>query len=429
MALKVSFETLGCRYNRFETAEMACDLENAGFVAAGPEETPDVIVINTCSVTSKSEAKCRAAIRQAHAQNPKAAVVVAGCYSQMNPEAIASEEGVALVLGNVEKFDLAMALRDLKNGEGERIRVGTKEAPTTLAVRPVKKLEGRTNAYVKIQSGCGEVCAFCIVKVARGKSISARPEEIVAQVRAMAESGVCEAVFTGINVGEYDGGIGFAGLLEKTLEETDMRRIRISSINPQHVTDELIELMATSPRICRHLHIPLQSGSDGVLKRMRRPYTAAQYEALLNKLAERIPGIGIGADVMVGFPGETEEEFNETYSLIERSPIMMLHVFAYSPRKGTEAFDMPGRLEKSVLKQRSAALKALSGEKRLAAGKAMIGERLEVLVENTRGAGGRLKGFSGNYFPVTFNGPDSLMNTIAEVKIIKAIATGLEGEL
>ncbi|MBI5815553.1 MAG: tRNA (N(6)-L-threonylcarbamoyladenosine(37)-C(2))-methylthiotransferase MtaB [Nitrospinae bacterium] len=425
---KVSFETLGCRYNRFESAEMAYELENAGFAAAGEGETSDIVVINTCSVTSKSAARCRAAIRQARAQNPGAVVVVAGCYSQTNPAEAAAEEGVGLVLGNVEKFELANALKEIGDGGAPaKVMVGSGTRPDYLPVRPVTSLEGRTNAYIKAQSGCDEECSFCVVRIARGKSVSARPDDVVAQVRLMAGKGVREVVFTGINLGQFGGGTGLCGLIKRTLDETSTERVRLSSINPQHVTDELIELMASSPRICRHLHIPLQNGSDRILAAMRRPYTSGMYETLLGKLAKAIPGIGIGADVMVGFPGETEEDFNATYSLIERSPLMMLHVFTYSPREGTEAYSMKGRPPKKEAKARAAMLKKLSGQKRAEAGEKQVGGTLDALVENTRDAAGNLKGFSDNYFPVTFKGPDSLMSAIVPVKIISAGADGLSG--
>ncbi len=429
---KVSFETLGCRFNQFETAEMAHEMEKSGFVFTQAGERADVVVINTCAVTAKSGARCRAAIRKARQDNPGAEVVVAGCYSETSPDTVAREDGVSLVLGNVEKFGLASALASLDSGAGKKILVGgANGAPASLAVRPVTSIEGRTNAYIKAQSGCGEECSYCIVRVARGKSVSADPDEIVAQVRRMAEAGVKEIVFTGINLGEYRSAdsLDLAGLVRKALDETPIPRIRLSSVNPQLVTDDLIGLMASSPRVCRHLHVPLQSGSAAILERMRRPYTPAQYEALLDRLAERIPGIGIGADVMVGFPGETDEDFEQTRSLIERSPIMTLHVFTYSPRNGTEAFSMSGRPPKDVAKARSATLKKLSAKKRERAGARFVGERLDVLVENTRTDGGLLKGFSDNYHPVTFDGPDTLMNRIVSVRITGASGAGLTGEV
>lgn len=429
---KVSFETLGCRFNQFETAEMAHEMEKSGFAFTQAGERSDVVVINTCAVTAKSGARCRAAIRKAREEHPGAEVVVAGCYSETSPDQVAGEDGVSLVLGNVEKFGLASALASLDSGSARKIMVGGANGVSApLAVRPVTSIEGRTNAYIKAQSGCGEECSYCIVRVARGKSVSADPDEIVAQIRRISEAGVKEIVFTGINLGEYrsKGGLDLAGLVKKTLDETPIPRIRLSSVNPQLVTDELIGLMAASPRVCRHLHVPLQSGSDAVLARMRRPYTSAQYEALLNKLAEKIPGIGIGADVMVGFPGETEEDFTMTRSLIERSPIMALHIFIYSPRGGTEAFRMSGRPLKDVSKARSATLKKLSEDKRERAGARFIGQSLDVLVENTQTDGGQLKGFSDNYHPVTFDGPDGLMNRIVSVRITGASGAGLAGEV
>lgn len=429
---KVSFETLGCRFNQFETAEMAHEMEKSGFVFTQAGERSDVVVINTCAVTAKSGARCRAAIRKAREEHPGAEVVVTGCYSETSPDQVAGEDGVSLVLGNVEKFGLASALASLDSGSGAKIMVGgANGASASLAVRPVTSMEGRTNAYIKAQSGCGEQCSYCIVRVARGKSVSADPDEIVAQIRRISEAGVKEIVFTGINLGEYrsEDGLDLAGLVRKTLDETPIPRIRLSSVNPQLITDELIELMATSPRVCRHLHVPLQSGSDAVLERMRRPYTSAQYEDLLNKLAEKIPGIGIGADVMVGFPGETEEDFEKTRSLIERSPIMALHIFIYSPRSGTEAFGMSGRPLKDVSKTRSATLKKLAADKRERAVTRFVGQSLDVLVENTRTDGGQLKGFSDNYHPVTFDGPDDLMNRIVSVNITKASVSGLSGEV
>ncbi|MBI4665741.1 MAG: tRNA (N(6)-L-threonylcarbamoyladenosine(37)-C(2))-methylthiotransferase MtaB [Nitrospinae bacterium] len=426
---KVSFETLGCRFNQFETAEMAYELSQAGFTAADEGERADVVVINTCTVTGKSDARCRAAIRKARADNPGAKVVVAGCLSEMYPEKVAAEEGVNLVLGNVSKFELSSALKKLEGWKNGPLVITGGEQSGVLPVRPVTNLAGRTNAYIKIQTGCGEVCSFCVVRISRGASVCAEPGAIVNQVRAMAGAGVREVVLTGINLGQYlFDGLSLPGLIRKILNKTDVERIRLSSVNPQHVSDELVGLIAGSARICRHLHIPAQSGSAKVLTLMRRPYSPEFYEGLVNNLARNIPGIGIGADVMVGFPGETETEFTETFDLLNRSPLMMLHVFTYSPRKGTDAFEMSGRPVKDELKRRAGLLKALSAEKRAQAGEKMAGQTLYVLVENTRTARGQLKGFTDNYFPTVFDGPDSLMNTIAPVKILSASATGLSGE-
>lgn len=431
MRRKVSFETLGCRYNRLESAEMAYELQKAGFEPVGSGAPSDVVVINTCTVTGRSDAKARAAIRRARERNPEAVVVVAGCYSETRPDEVVAQEGVDLVVRAAKKFDIAEALKNFVK-EGRAVTLdGDGVGREFLPVRPIANMEGRTNAYLKIQSGCGEACSFCIVKVARGGSLSARAEDVVRQVGRLSAAGIKEVVLTGINLGEYGRGRddGLAALIEKILEETDMSRIRLSSINPNEVTDGLIGLMAESPRVCRHLHIPLQSGSDTVLKRMKRPYTASFYEELLGKIAASVPGVGLGADVMVGFPGETDEEFEQTASLIRRTPLSMLHVFAYSPREGTEAYGMPGQVLKSVKKKRSSVLKAIAERKGDKARRRHLGQTFDVLVENTRDGEGMLKGFTDNYFSVRMLGPDSLMNKIAPVKIVSTAPGGYIGEV
>ncbi|VAX22485.1 tRNA t(6)A37-methylthiotransferase [hydrothermal vent metagenome] len=425
---KISFETLGCRYNRLESSEMAYELEQAGYALAPSSGDSDVVVINTCSVTSKSAARCRVAVRKAKDANPKALIVVAGCYSETNPDEAIKLPGVDIVLDNLSKFDVAQALKKL-NGISP-LHIIKKEKRESLEVRPITKMEGRTNAYLNIQSGCGEDCSFCIVKVARGKNRSASSTDIVTQVKRLSESGIKEVALSGINIGEFGKGgkDNLARLVMRILDETDIPRVRLSSINPNNVTDELIDLMASSPRFCRHLHIPLQSGSDSVLKRMNRPYSADMYEDLLNRLAERVPGIGLGADVMAGFPSETENEFHETFNLIERSPLMMLHVFSYSPRKGTEAYIMQNNVSKEIKKKRSALLKGLSIEKNKNMRGRFVGKNMNVLIENKRGKDGFLKGFSDNYLPVALKGPDKIRNEIVSVKILSDSGERLIGE-
>jgi len=412
----ISFATLGCRYNRFESAEMAYELNRAGYTHAPEGEAADVVVVNTCAVTGRGAAKARAAIRGVKARHPRARVVVTGCYAELSPDEVAAVEGVDLVVGNAEKFDLADALRRMESGAA--VMVGVRERPPKLPVRPVTALEGRTNAYLNIQSGCGEVCSFCVVRHARGKSRSADAGELVAQVRRLCEAGVHEVVLSGINVGQYrDGDTALARLIGRMLDETDIARIRLSSVNPNDVTDELIGLMAhAAPRFCRHLHIPLQSGSDAILGRMRRPYTAARYEAKLNEIAARIPDIGLGADVMTGFPGEGEAEFEQTRALIERSPVMMLHVFPYSRRPGTEAAAFKDAPVKEESRRRAAMLKALGAAKRTAFIERHAGRVMDVLVETTPDeATGLLKGFTDTYIPVVFEGGGEYKGRLARV--------------
>lgn len=425
---KISFETLGCRYNQYETAEMAYELKEAGFQVAGIDGTADVVVINTCTVTDKSDARCRAAIRKAKEANPKAQVVVAGCYAETNPDEIVKVSGVDLVLGNISKFSVADLLDDLPSGD-TKVIVGEK-APEILPVRPVGRIAGRTNAYLNIQTGCNETCAFCIVRIARGKNRSSNPDKIIEQIGRISNSGIREVVLSGVNLGDYGKNTptSLAMLVRRMLDETALERIRFSSINPNTITDELIDLIASSNRVCRHLHIPLQSGSDKILKAMRRPYLSEDYLKLLDRLVSKIPDIGIGADVMVGFPGETEKDFERTYALLEYAPVMMLHVFAYSPRENTDAYTMSGRVDKKELKRRSKALKTLSAKKGGNFRARFVGKTLDTLIENSRGSDGRLKGFSDNYLPVTLDGPDELRGAITPITIISSGGDRLLGK-
>ena len=425
---KVSFETLGCRYNRYETAEMAHELADAGYRLVKDSEEPDVVVINTCTVTDKSDTRCRAAVRRAKSKNPQARVVVAGCYVETNPEEASDVAGVDLALGAESKFSIATALANLENG-GDKVITGG-DVPHILPVRPVERLDGRTNAYLNVQGGCDEVCSFCIVRVARGASRSADPDQIVSQIGRMENAGVKEVVLSGVNLGDYGSGTSasLAGLVLQILDKTRIERVRFSSINPNTITDELIEVMANEERICRHLHVPLQSGSDKILKLMRRPYTSMDYEILLDRLASKIPDVGIGADVMVGFPGETEEEYRMSYELLKRSAVMMFHVFAWSPREKTEAFLLEDRVSKPDAKRRSRELKELSSKKSKSFRADLVGMTLKVLVENSRGKDGRLKGFSDNYANVVFDGPDELRGEIIPVAILSAEGDHLWGE-
>ena len=393
-------------------------MESAGYRAVPPSQAADVVIVNTCTVTAKSDARCRSAIRSAKADNPGATLVVTGCYAETSPDKVACVEGVDLVAGAGEKFSIPELLRDIDGGNGVKTVID-KPLPDLLPVHPVKAMEGRTNAYLNVQSGCDEVCTFCIVRFARGRSRSADPGQLVEQVNRLASAGIHEVVLSGINIGQYRSadGMSLAGLIQKILDSTDIQRIRISSVNPNDVTDELIDLMAGSRRVCRHLHIPLQSGSDIVLERMRRPYTSAEYFRLLDRLAAKIPDIGLGADVMVGFPGETDREFEKTYQLLEESPLMMLHVFAYSPREGTDAFGMDDAPPRHMAKERSAKLKKLSAGLGAAFRQRFIGSTLDALIESSRDNGGKLKGFSDNYIPVGLEGPDGWMNKVVSVKI------------
>lgn len=429
MNKKVSIITLGCRYNLFESAEIEHELREAGYENVQKEEQAGLVVINSCSVTDKSDARCRAAIRKARMEHPNAKIVVAGCYAETNPEELLRIEEVDIVAGKNAKFSFVSNL-DRADGEGAILVENGEQKTGYLPLRPVTNLRGRTNAYLNIQGGCDEECSFCIVRIARGNSRSALPADLINRINAMHDFGIREIVLSGINLGDYRSGDGdtLADLLGLIETQTDIERIRLSSINPNTIDDRLIETIAGSDRICNHLHIPLQSGSDKILRIMKRPYSSADYKNLLQKLVSAMPDIGIGADIMVAFPGESEKDFEESFSLLAESPVTMLHVFSYSPREGTTAFEMKNRIEKQIAKKRSARLKDLSAMLGKKARNRFIGKTLSVLAENSRDRNGFVKGFSRNYLPVAFEGSDELLGDIVEVRITAEENNRLVGE-
>ncbi len=428
----VAFATLGCRLNQVESQELGALLESRGFRVAGAGEPAHVYVVNTCTVTGKADFSDRQAIRQITRKNPAALLVVTGCYAQTNAEAVARIPGVDLVLGNGDKYRLPELLADLVNrprleNPKPEIRLGDIAAPRDMPGVPVVRGTGRTRAFVKIQDGCQHRCAFCIVPAARGPSRSRDPKVVLDQVRALVEAGYREVTLTGVDIGHYGWDLfpraTLAALVRQVAEVPGLRWLRLSSVLPAYFTPELVEVVTTSPVVAPHLHLPLQSGSDRVLRLMRRPYNVAMYRGLVERLTAAIPRLGLGADVIVGHPGETEADFETTVSLVNELPFSYLHVFSYSDRKGTEAARLPGRVPPPVTRERSRRLRALGLEKGLLFRRGMIGERREVLVlaERERGTR-RLAGLTSNYVEVVFDGPDDLARRFATVMIKDANA-------
>ncbi len=428
----VAFATLGCRLNQVESQELGALLESRGFRVAGAAEPAQVYVVNTCTVTGKADFSDRQAIRQITRKNPAALLVVTGCYAQTNAQAVARIPGVDLVLGNGDKYRLPELLADLVNrprleNRKAEIRLGDISAPRDMPGVAFVRSTGRTRAFVKIQDGCQHRCAFCIVPAARGASRSRDPKVVLDQVRALVEAGYREVTLTGVDIGHYGWDLfpraTLAALVLQLAEVPGLRWLRLSSVLPAYFTPELIEVVTTSPVVTPHLHLPLQSGSDRVLRLMRRPYNVAMYRRLVERLAAAIPQLGLGADVIVGHPGETEADFETTVSLVSELPFSYLHVFSYSDRKGIEAARLPGRVPPPVTRERSRRLRALGSEKGLAFRRGMIGERREVLVlaERERGTG-RLAGLTSNYVEVVFDGPDDLARRFATVMISDANA-------
>jgi len=421
-----SIKTLGCKVNQFESETLEQTLANQGYRPAGGEETADLCIINTCTVTQKASMQSRQAIRQAIRANPGARVLVTGCYAQTEPEAIQSIAGVHDVVGHGDKSRIPEILSLAEAGKSARA-----EEPMFLNLRasalpnfPLQRGLSRTRPFLKIQDGCNAFCTYCIVPFARGRSRSLPMESVLDSIRELKADGIHEIVLTGIHLGQYGldlrPGTCLTDLMAAVESAGLMERIRISSIEPAEVSDELIDRVAGSQVFCHHFHIPLQSGDNDVLKRMNRPYTRELFQNLVRKIHDRIPDAAIGADVLVGFPGESDTAFDQTVSLIETLPIAYLHVFPFSPRKGTPAYSFADQIPHSIVKTRCSVLRALGKAKKKSFYRSHIGKEVEILIEGKRDdATGHLKGITSNYIPVMVEDQDHLRNTLAMARIIR----------
>ncbi len=417
----VAFATLGCRLNQAETQEIRGLLESQGYRTVPFEDPAQVYVINTCTVTGKADFSDRQMIRRAVARNPHALVVVTGCYAQTDPEAIARIPGVDLIAGNQEKYQLAELLGSLRKRVKPLVQVGNISQARTVPAAPFAKFSGRSRGFLKIQDGCQHRCAFCIIPYARGPSRSREVTRVVEQIQQLVASGYGEVVLTGVDMGHYGWDLlprsSLAALLRQTVANVNgLNRLRLSSILPAYFTPELIEVIAGSPVIAPHLHIPLQSGSDRVLRLMRRPYNTKIYTQLVERLSEAIPDLALGTDLIAGFPGETEADFATTRALVAALPFSYLHVFSYADRKATEATRLPDHVPPTVIARRSRGLRSLGQAKNLEFRRRFQGRSLELFVLDTRDkATGVLSGLSGNYIEVLFDGSDDLMGRFVTV--------------
>ena len=429
----VGFATLGCRLNQVESQEMRALVEKAGYRAVDEGEAAEIYVVNTCTVTSRADFSDRQAIRRIIRANPDALVVVTGCLAQTDPDALRRMPGIDLVLGNQEKYRLPELLGSLVKRDSPDVRVGRIADARDVPSAPVARMGGRSRAFVKIQDGCQHRCAFCIVPAARGRSRSQEPKVLVEQVGALVETGYGEITLTGVDIGHYGWDLvprtSLAALVARLAEVEGLRWLRLSSVLPAYFTPELIEAVTTVPIVAPHLHLPLQSGSDRVLRLMRRPYNTAMYRALAEKLAAAIPDLGLGADVIVGHPGEADADFEATMALVAELPLSYLHVFAYSDRKGTEAARMGNRVPASRIRERSARLRGLGAEKSLAFRRGLLGRSVEVLVLEGRHAERTLTGLTSNFVEVTFAGPEGLGRRFATVRLTEADRRGARGVL
>jgi len=430
----VALATLGCRLNQVESQEIGARLQDGGFRVVEPGARAQVYVINTCTVTGRADFSDRQLIRRIARENPEAYLVVTGCYAQTDREAVAAIAGVDLVVGNQEKYRLPELLGSLTKRARPTVAVGDIEAAREVPIAPFARMAGRSRAFVKIQDGCQHRCAFCIVPAARGRSRSQEPKVVLDQVRALAAAGHLDVTLTGVDIGHYGWDLyprtTLAALLRMLAEVEGLRWLRLSSVLPSYFTPALVDAVTTLPMMAPHLHLPLQSGSDRVLRLMRRPYHTGMYRALVDRLAAAVPGLGLGADVIVGHPGETEEDFEATMRFVEALPFSSLHVFSYSDRKGTEAARRPDRVAGPVIRERSRRLRRLGAEKNLAFRRGLVGRRREAMVLDARDRRtGLLAGLTDNYVEVLFDGPDTLGRRVVPLTITDARADRTLGRL
>ncbi|MEA3464598.1 MAG: tRNA (N(6)-L-threonylcarbamoyladenosine(37)-C(2))-methylthiotransferase MtaB [Thermodesulfobacteriota bacterium] len=399
--------TLGCKANQFESAAMEQLLIQDGYRLCPFEEGAQLVIVNTCTVTSATDAQSRKLVRRAHRFNPECRIVVTGCYAQVQPQELADIPGVEFVIGNIEKQHLIALL----NGRGAKVQVGDIATSTSCPNLKIASFFEHSRAFVQIQSGCDAFCSYCIIPFARGRSRSVAVPDVVAQIQALVENGYHEVVLTGIHIGNYGRDLGaefsLDRLVQTILEQTTLHRLRLGSVEPQELTSDLIDVVASSSRVCPHLHIPLQSGSDEVLKRMNRHYTANQFCACLQKIQAVMPDISIGIDLIVGFPGETQAEHDETMALVSLLPIHYLHVFPYSKRPGTTAEKMPNQVEPSMAKMRAKQLRQFAQTKKRDYINRFVGKRVEVMVEK-RSTGQSWQGLSAEYVAVKIKSDQNL---------------------
>ncbi len=426
----VAFHTLGCKLNFAETSTIARQLIGAGYEKVDFDSPAQVYVINTCSVTDNADKECKFHVKRAVKANPEGLVVVLGCYAQLKPEEISAIEGVDLVLGAKEKFNLLNFLDDLRKAEASA-QVHSCEIEDADFFIGSYSIGDRTRAFLKVQDGCDYKCTYCTIPMARGISRSDTIENIVKNAKEIAGQNIKEIVLTGVNIGDYGKGeFGnkkhehtFLDLVKELNKVEGIERIRISSIEPNLLKDETIELVAESQNFVPHFHIPLQSGSDEILKKMKRRYLTALYTNRVKKIREMLPDACIGVDVIVGFPGETEEKFLETYKFLSELPISYLHVFTYSERDNTEAVEMEGVVPISERKKRNKMLRILSEKKKMAFYQSQIGKTLPVLWEHEE-KNGMMFGFTDNYVRVQKPYDPASINRVETVKLEKIAPDG-----
>lgn len=425
---RVAFLTLGCKVNQYDSDAMRSLFLSRGYTAA--EKDADIYVINTCSVTSIGDKKSRQLIRRIRREHPGAIIAAAGCYAQLSPEEVAAA-GCDVVVGNQNRARIVDYIEEAAAGRAGSHVVDIMQVAEFENLTVTPEGEEKTRAFVKVQEGCDNYCTFCIIPYARGRLKSRRPDDAVAEVMLLAEKGYREIVLTGIHLGNYGvdlrDGTRLSTLVERLLAIPGISRIRLGSIESVEVSDELIRILQTERRVCRHLHLPIQSGSDAVLARMHRHYRLAEFKKLIATLREKIPGLALTTDLIVGFPGETEALFEETLETLRELKFSGIHVFPYSPRTGTPAASYPDQVSPAVKKERVHRVEEMETEIATAYRRTFLGKSVRVLAEELRG--GRWEGVSDEYIRVSFTGEGIEKGGLYEVRVTGLTEEGMEGEV
>lgn len=426
--------TLGCKVNQCESEYISKSLALSGWSSAEDDTESDVCIINTCTVTAKASMQSRQAIRKAIRLHPEAKIIVTGCYAQTEPDELKKIKGVHYIIGQKEKHKIISIANSFFPDTSPSLFKENLIDNKGFMQLPALHSESRTRVFLKIQDGCEAFCSYCIVPYTRGKSRSMPLETVIESIKNIKKAGHREVVLSGIHIGKYGMDLSPDTSLLELLTLLDslkiIDRIRISSIEPNELVPEIIKLAAKSEIICPHFHIPLQSGDNEILNKMKRPYSREFFKDLITKINYSIPYAAIGVDILAGFPGETDEAFENTYSLIQKLPVTYLHVFPFSPRKNTVAENLPGKVPLDIVKARCASIRILGNLKKAGFYKKAVGTDIDVLIEEKRDPKSNLlKGLSSNYIPVLISGDNCLKNSIVKVNIKKAFENYVEGTI
>ena len=430
---KVAFHTLGCKVNQHDSAIMAALFRDAGYEVVDFNDLADVYVVNTCTVTHLSDRKSRQMIRHAARENPAATIVVCGCYAQTAKAELEALDEVDLIIGTNERHKVVEAVETFRQDHVKMAYMADDEELFYYEDLPHERVSGMTRAYVKIQEGCDQFCAYCAIPYARGPLRSRSEQDTIDEINMLVERGYKEVILTGIHIGAYGRGVkdetcDLTGLCRRILDETAIERLRIGSLEGIEVTDALIEMIASDERMAKHLHLPLQSGCDRTLSAMRRPYDTEQFREMMRRIRGKVPNIAITTDLMVGFPGETDEDFKESLVFCNDIAFSAMHIFKYSMRSGTPAAAMPDQIDPQIKERRAKQMADVAQKNKLDYERRFVGQTLRILVEEQT-KDGLWTGHSSNYLLVTFPGENIRSGDFVDVKITSAERNRLLGEI